>query len=160
MKTILFISLFTIISALSGSLTESKTNSQLPGESEIPIPVIMTPLNYTSCDSTCNFSWTSSGKNITYELLISESSSFVTNKSYTTIDTTLLCPLGAKTNNYKYCKVRAWKNSKTYSDWSPLVTFYHGSSSLIYNPDLIKISGGCQGNCGNCKHPCGRRPNK
>ncbi len=125
----------------------------------VPAPVILSPVNNSTCDTVCNFIWTSSGSKLKYELWVSDINTFEVSKRFVTTDTTFSCPMGAVTNQYKYCKVRAWKSSESYSVWSSTITLIHGDA-----PENIKLDpyyqrgGGCTGRCGDCPHPCGRRP--
>ncbi len=157
MKSITLISLFIVFSLFNNTILHAKTNAQIYIKKDsIAVPLLISPISYAACDSTCSFSWTSSGKKITYELLIADNNNFNNSKNIVTKDTTIVCNLGNKSNYYKYCKVRAWKNNKNYSAWSLVVIIIHADNSLIIQPEKL-YQGGCHGNCGNCNHPCGRR---
>ena len=96
-------------------------------------------------------------KKMKYELWIADNLQFNSSKQYMVKDTVFNCSLGTETNAYKYCKVRAWKKNKSCSEWSAIVAFAHGELFKEFKQDINIFQGGCNGNCANCKRPCGRR---
>ncbi|HBX52642.1 MAG: hypothetical protein A2309_11730 [Bacteroidetes bacterium RIFOXYB2_FULL_35_7] len=157
MKHIIFISYFFIFSSFFLSLTSKYQNNKTELDKNIPVPLVLSPAVNFVADSICTFTWTNSGKKIKYELWVSDNLNFNSCKQYIVKDTTFTCFLGAETNDYKYCKVRAWKKSKLYSEWSAVVAFAHGEIFKEFQQEIKISPGGCNGNCANCKHPCGRR---
>jgi len=156
MKTILIFPLFLFIAIFSNSNKENIPFAFHTDEEIIPAPIIVYPYNNSYCDSVCTFKWTSSGKNLKYELLIADNISFYNSNVVIAKDTSVVYKFESKTVKVLYCKVRAWKSAKLFSNWSNTVTFTNNLSFELKNTDLIKSSG-CKGNCGSCNHPCGKR---
>jgi hypothetical protein len=157
MKTIVAIPCCILLTILFSMMLGTQIHAQNSSTGDQLIaPYLLNPVNFSSCDSLCTFSWTSSGNKVSYELWISDNSGFGECKQFVTRDTTFTWLTGVPTNQYKYCKVRAWKSGKVYSAWSPVVAFVHGT--LIQNNFNIYRTGGCNGDCSHCNHPCGRRP--
>lgn len=157
MKTIFAIPCCILLTFICCMMSSTRTHAQ----DEVPIdpliaPYILNPVNFSICDSLLTFSWTSSGDKVSYELWISDNNGFEVCKQFVTKDTTFTWLSGVSNNQYKYCKVRAWKTGKIYSDWSPVVAVFHGVVPQI-NIELYQ-GGGCHGDCSRCSHPCGRRP--
>lgn len=124
-------------------LTEFSSAQILP-------PVILSPVSGSDIgNDTCFFSWSSSGKKIVYEIIFSADAGFSDPERFAVKDTFF-----AKTfpkNGCYFWKVRAFKSKKNFSEWSGTSQLYVGQVPVKY------ISPGCQGNCANCPHPCGRR---
>lgn len=159
MKSIFFITYFFTFSFFLSNIDVVNINGKGNVlDTKIKVPQIITPIQNSIVDSVCQFIWTSSGSRITYELWISDDVNFQQSKQFLVKDTVFTCSLGAETNSYKYCKVRSWNKSKKYSNWSSVITLSHGEIFKQYKEEII-YQRRCDGNCGNCKNPCGRRHN-
>lgn len=123
----------------------------------IQAPKIISPCNYTQFDSICKIVWSCSGINLTYQILISSNIGFESNEVFVTKDTSLTYRPGLIMNQYRYCKVRAFSSVEIYSSWSQVLIILNSNPANIIKTDKLKQAG-CNGNCGNCNHPCGRRP--
>ena len=114
------------------------------------IPVIISPYNnqYLPND-TCKLSWTSCGKHVSYEIMLSKTADFTSVSKATSKDTNIVKIFKSSEYGSYYWKVRAVK-SNSYGDWSGVSCFHVGIQP-------INIAPGCSGNCATCPHPCGRR---
>ncbi len=120
-------------------------------------PQIITPTNGAIIDDTvCTVSWTKGRRDPMYFVEVSENLGFSNSKEYMTFDTTINIHLGIPTYINKYIRVKACKDPSRCSEWSDTLTITHGR--LQHHLEEIQHVG-CSGNCGHCKHPCGRRPN-
>jgi hypothetical protein len=148
--------LFFLVSTLSASETKAQQTVQ---SKSVTAPVFLLPLNYSGCDSLVNFVWYGSGDHVTYELWVADTEGFGSSQQFVTTDTNFSCAIKAKINQAVYCKVRAWKNATSYSEWSAVLVVYYRAPLEQIHPDLNTLrGGGCHGNCSNCRNPCGRRP--
>jgi hypothetical protein len=151
MRTSLPISLFLIISLITGSFTHESIKHKTLG-STLQAPVFISPVDNSSCETSCTFSWTSSGTIAIYEIWIADNVNFKNCEKYVTHETSYDYIPQFSNGIKKYTKVRAWNGPKSYSNWSNIISTTFGS------PDLQLIrQGGCNGNCANCPNPCGRR---
>jgi hypothetical protein len=96
------------------------------------------------------FTWTRTGKKNVYELMTARNPDFSDGVRYACSDTTFRINF-TEDNAAIYWKVRAFKNKKTFSEWSSVFTFYVGIQPVEIN------NVGCNHDCAHCKHPCGRR---
>ncbi len=114
-------------------------------------PMQVTPLSGAYFNKgEVQFTWTRTGKKHVYELMTAKNPDFSDGIRYACTDTTFKINFN-EDNTVIYWKVRAFKNKKTFSEWSPAFTFYVGLQPVQIN------TGGCNRDCAHCKHPCGRR---
>ena len=114
-------------------------------------PMLISPVSGTSLNvGEVKFTWTRTGKKHVYEIMTAKNPDFSDGIRSASIDTVFVQTF-TEEPVVIYWKVRAFKNKKTYSEWSAASVFYIGLQPAVLNPV------GCNRDCGNCKHPCGRR---
>jgi hypothetical protein len=98
------------------------------------------------------FAWSSCTEASIYELQISTGSDFANSIKIETKDSTYALDLSQTPYSHFFWKVRIVDNNSKYSFWTTTQSFNFGAEQQII------LQRGCNGNCGNCKNPCGRRP--
>ena len=115
-------------------------------------PMLFSPVSGVSIQKgEIQFEWYRTDRKHVYEIMIARKPDFSDGKRFACKDTVFKHLINDE-NIAVYWKVRAFKNKKTYSEWSSIYMFYVGLQPAIIN------SGGCNRDCSHCKHPCGRRP--
>lgn len=115
-------------------------------------PTVISPNDFfTTSESTVLFLWNQSGDEITYEITYAWDNGFSNAQSTTTIDTAIYISFPVAKSTPLFWKIRSIAKSGQVSEWSPVHSF-----SFVMQPALYQH--GCNGNCSQCTHPCGRRP--
>ncbi|HBS87488.1 MAG: hypothetical protein A2W91_00520 [Bacteroidetes bacterium GWF2_38_335] len=142
----LFFGLLFCYQFISENISLEKTDGEIPS----PVPVSPDGDIYSIEDSIF-LSWSSSGKKMVYEVMISRDENFNLNRRYSSVDTVFKLGIKELERGVWYWKVRAFKNKNSYSSWSEALYFAKSE------PLQIIRQSGCNGNCAGCTHPCGRR---
>lgn len=133
--------------------TESgKKNIASISDDTIQPPFIYSPAYGSSISGdSCTFVWSSTGRKHVYEIMITKNPGYSEGVRYSSKDTTITLSSSELPSNLTYYwKVRAFKSKHIFSKWSPYSFFFFGVTP-------INIGSGCNRDCANCKHPCGRR---
>ena len=173
MKKLINLSLIILISlifCMSSSLEERNiaSNEVSNDDTIIPPPTLISPQYFSdfACstaslrvispqssffDATmpCTFIWSSCGKNISYELMISTNKDFFEAESIMSQDTVFTKSFNNIISGTFFWKVRAIRTKTNYSNWSRIKYFEIEQFMEI-------IPSGCHGNCGSCSHPCSK----
>lgn len=130
--------------------------SFIPTE-KIQAPQILTPQPMQELSGPdCLLSWTSSAGADKYEVWVSDSKGFENCGQFVVTDTFHHYTTPHSNRCGYYWKVRAWKTNSSFSDFSEIGVFY--ASNPAVEIQLLPPPHGCNGNCSNCRNPCGRRP--
>ncbi len=115
-------------------------------------PKVIAPSDFFSTsETTVLFAWNRIDTGVTYEINYAWDAGFSTSQSTTTIDTAIYISFPVAGSAPLFWKIRSISKSGQVSGWSSVHSF-----SFVMQPVLYQR--GCNGNCSQCTHPCGRRP--
>lgn len=127
-------------------------NSATEPDPDLFPPMLFSPVSGVSMQKgEIKLEWYRTDRKHVYEIMIARKPDFSDGERFACKDTVFTHVFNDE-NIAIYWKVRAFKTKKVYSEWSAPFMFYVGLQPAIIH------SGGCNRDCGNCKHPCGRRP--
>ncbi|MBN2683170.1 MAG: hypothetical protein JXR58_11730 [Bacteroidales bacterium] len=159
MKPILFLSILGIIllTAFSKPPHNFTKNNYSPIKDSVDF-MVCTPERLAPAEGTLLISenkifyWSSCPEAEKYEIRLSTDADFKTFTRKITSDTSISIIVPTLIDALYYWKVRTITKDNNYSFWTTNGSFYNGST----DKEII-LQRGCNGNCGSCRNPCGRR---
>lgn len=112
-------------------------------------PMVFSPANKLIINGqSVMFAWHSTGNENKYELMYSWSSDFESAETVLVKDTVYSLSFTEASSQPLYWKLRTVTADKAYSQWT-------SAHSIVFQP-VVNVWR-CDGNCGSCPNPCGRR---
>jgi hypothetical protein len=144
-------------SKASNSIQEaiSELKAEFP-ELSIDSPQILTPISgYSTYENFAVLQWTSVEASEKYEILVSRQEDFSDSTSIFTTDTIYRFEGGDLNRGIVFWKVRSVQKNNKFSSWSNYSNFnLLGKINVEIQENITRP---CNGDCGHCSNPCGRR---